>query len=229
MGSGFGLFDILLFGMLAVFLVFRLRNVLGKRTGNERRRDNSLPQSDDPRNADSRNAETDMDNVIALPDNAPMAPVQDLPPLEAGLMRIQQVDNSFDPNSFVDGAQAAFEMIVEAYATGDGKTLNTLLSEEVYENFASAIRSRELANHTQETTLVGINGVDLLEAELEDGIASVTVKLVSEQIKATLDENENVVDGDRTAVIQVTDIWTYARDTRSSNPNWKLVVTRSSS
>jgi predicted lipid-binding transport protein (Tim44 family) len=224
MGSGFGLFDILLFGMLAVFLVFRLRNVLGKRTGHERRRDNSFPQSDDP-----RNAEADMDNVIALPDNAPTAPVRDLPPLEAGLMRIQQVDHSFDPNSFVDGAQAAFEMIVEAYATGDGKTLNTLLSEEVYENFASAIRSRELANHTQETTLVGINSVDLLEAELEEGVASITVKLVSEQIKATLDENEEVVDGDRTAVIPVTDIWTYARDTRSPNPNWKLVATRSPS
>ena len=225
MGSGFGLFDILLFGMLAAFLVFRLRKVLGKRTGHQRRRDNPFTQSEDP-----RDAEPGADNVIALTDNAQTPPpAADLSPLEAGLARIQEADRDFDPQSFVQGAQAAFEMIVEAYATGDGKTLDTLLSEEVYENFAGAIRSRELANHTQETTLVGINSVDLLEAELEDGVANITVKLVSEQIKATLDENEEVVDGDRTAVIPVTDIWTYARDTRSANPNWKLVATRSPS
>ena len=225
MGSGFGLFDILLFGMLAAFLVFRLRNVLGKRTGHQRRRDNPFTQSDD-----SRDAEAGADNIIALPDNAQTPPpTEDLSPLDAGLARIHQADHDFDPQSFVQGAQAAFEMVVEAYATGDGKTLNMLLSEEVYENFASAIRSRELANHVQETTLVVIQSIDLLEAELEGGIANITVKLVSEQIKATLDENEEVVDGDRTAVIPVTDIWTYARDTRSSNPNWKLVATRSPS
>lgn len=225
MGSGFGLFDILLFGMLAVFLVFRLRKVLGKRTGQQQRRDNPFTQ-----NEDQRDAETD--NVIALPDSAraaPAEPPEDLSPLDAGLGRIQAADQTFDPESFVQGAQSAFEMIVDAFAMGDGKTLNTLLSEEVYENFASAIRSRELANHTQETTLAGINSVDLLEAELEDGVATITIKFVSEQIKATLDENEEVVEGDRTAVVPVTDIWTFSRDTRSSNPNWKLVATRSPS
>jgi len=225
MGSGFGLFDILLFGMLAVFLVFRLRNVLGKRTDQQNRRNDLFPP-----NEDQREAETD--NVISLPDNAQDAPV-DLPadasPLDTGLARIHSADRSFDPESFVQGAQSAFEMIVEAFATGDGKTLNMLLSEDVYENFAGAIRARELANHTQETTLAGINGVDLLEAELEDGMAIVTVKFVSDQVKATLDENEDVVEGDRSAVVSVTDIWTFSRDTRSANPNWKLVATRSPS
>ncbi len=225
MGSGFGLFDIILFGMLAAFLVFRLRKVLGKRTGHERRRDNPFAQ-----NEDQGDAEAGRDNVIALPDSAAAAKAtENLSPLDAGLAHIQGADQTFEVASFVEGAQAAFEMIIDAFVIGDGKTLNMLLSEEVYENFAGAIRSRELANHTQETTLVGINSVDLLEAELDGGIATVTVKFVSEQIKATLDEHEEVIDGDRTAVVPVTDIWTFSRDTRSANPNWKLVATRSPS
>ena len=118
-------------------------------------------------------------------------------------------------------------MVINAYATGDGKTLNMLLSPEVYENFAGAIRSRELANHTQESTLVGIDSAELLAAEMQDRIAVVTAKFVTEQINATIDENDEVVDGDRNAVIKVTDIWTFARDTASNNPNWKLIATRS--
>ena len=120
-------------------------------------------------------------------------------------------------------------MIVNAYATGDGKTLNTLLSPEVYENFASAIRARELANNSQESTLVGIDSAEVVEAEMRDHDAVVTVKFVSEQINATVDASGDVVDGDRNAVITVTDIWSFARDTRSSDPNWKLIATRSSS
>ena len=225
MGSGFGLFDIILFGMLAAFLVFRLRRVLGKRTGHQRRRNNPFARNEDQGDTEARG-----DNVIALPDTTQAAAApEDDSPLAVGLARIQAADRSFDTNSFIQGAQAAFEMVVDAFAMGDGKTLNMLLSEEVYENFASAIRSRELANHTQETTLVGIDSVDLLEAELDGGMAILTVKFVSEQIKATLDENEQVVDGDRAAVVLVTDIWTFSRDTRSSNPNWKLVATRSPS
>ena len=90
------------------------------------------------------------------------------------------------------------------------------MSAEVYENFASAIRSRELANNAQESTLVGIDSAELLEVEMQGDDAMVTVKFVSDQINATIDDNGEVVDGDRNAVVTVTDIWTFARDTRTS-------------
>lgn len=225
MGGGFGIFDIILFAMLAAFLVYRLRSVLGKRTGHEQRRSDQFSTQDDAEEAGN-------DNVISLPDRASGDAAADIPtnsPLSAGITQVQIADPSFEVGSFLSGAQSAFEMVINAYATGDGKTLNMLLSPEVYENFASAIRSRELANHTQESTLVGIDSAELLEVEMQESIAVVTAKFVTEQINATIDENDAVVDGDRNAVIKVTDIWTFARDTTSNNPNWKLIATRSPS
>ena len=223
MSGGFGIFDIILFAMLAAFLVYRLRSVLGKRTGHENRRSDSLSI---PEGA----SETGNDNVVALPDRAPEEEEQDLEagsPLSAGLTQVRIADPSFEAETFLKGAQSAFEMIINAYAAGDGKTLNTLLSADVYENFASAIRSRELANNSQESTLVGIDNAELLEVEMQGDEALVTVKFVSEQINATIDDNGELVDGDRSTIVPVTDIWTFSRDTRSSDPNWKLAATRS--
>lgn len=225
MSGGFGIFDIILFAMLAAFLVYRLRSVLGKRTGHENR-------PPDPYTAPDSASENGNDNVIALPDRESEVVEAELEPdspLSAGLTQVKIADPSFEVAPFLQGAQSAFEMIINAYATGDGKTLNTLLSAEVYENFAGAIRSRELANNTQESTLVGIDTADLLDIEMQGDDAMVTVKFVSEQINATIDDNGEVVDGDRNTVVTVTDIWTFARNTLASDPNWKLVATRSPS
>lgn len=222
MGNSFSLFEIILFAMLAAFLVYRLRSVLGKRTGHENRRADIFKP---------RDAESDSDNVIALPDSrkAPITEIEPDTPLAAGIAQLKIADRNFDEASFLQGAQAAFEMVINAFASGDGKTLNMLLSEDVYENFASAIRQRELANHRLETTIVGIDEAVLLDAEMKGTNAFVTVKFVSDQINATLDADDAVVDGDKQSVITVTDIWTFSRDTRLRDPNWKLVATRSPS
>jgi len=224
MGNSFNLFEIILFAMVAAILIYRLRSVLGKRTGHEQRR----PGVFSSRESES---ERDTDNVITLPDSRYSATTEVAAdsPLAAGLAQIKIADPSFDEPGFLKGAQVAFEMIITAFANGDGKTLNTLLSSDVYQDFANAIRQRELSHQTQETTLVGIDTAEILEAEMKNSTAQVTVKFVSEQIKATVDENDEVVDGDRQSVITVTDIWTFSRDTRSNNPNWKLVATRSPS
>lgn len=245
MGGSFEFFDIILFAMFAAFLVYRLRSVLGKRTGHERqdkgRQDRMGADaflSPDERN-DAESERDGGDNIIALPDRGDDvredggaedrtddggAPEPESP-LHAALVQIHAVDQTFDPDKFLEGGLGAFEMILQAYTEGDGKTLNTLLSPEVYENFASAIRARELANNTQETTLAGIKSAEIIDAELEGRMAQVTVKIVSEQINATRDENGDVIDGDPNAVVEVTDIWVFARDTKSSNPNWTLLAT----
>jgi len=242
MDAGFPI-DIIIFAMVAAYLVFRLRNVLGRRDGSEGDGDYRDPFQDKPETPDSSRddawADPDRDdNVVHLtdrtdqsPDDAPIHPAStDVPEddeLQQGIAAIQKLDSTFDAESFLDGACAAFDMILGAYASGDTDTLKTLLSADVYGNFSQAIRDREQAGEILEDTLVGIDKAVMLEAYVEDRSAFVTVKFISQQINATRDENGDVVDGDPHKVIGVTDFWTFTRDTKSSDPNWALVATQS--
>jgi predicted lipid-binding transport protein (Tim44 family) len=212
--------DIILIGLVAVFLVLQLRRVLGRRHGEERQRPDPMAQP-------GRD-----DKVIDLPRRE--QPDADLPrgadvvskgPAEAGLTQIKIADPSFDARGFVQGARQAFEMIVSAYAQGDTKTLRPLLSDEVYERFASAIKQRLDNKEKLETGLVGFEKSEIAHAEMRGSEARVTVKFVTEQINVTRNADELIVDGNPNEVTRVTDLWTFARDTRSSNPNWQLVAT----
>lgn len=226
MGDGFQFLDIILFAMVAAFLVLRLRSVLGRRTGNERPRIDPISQRGQDREADS--------NVVDLPPRAadakaPAVEIDPSDPLAAGLARIGIADNAFDPAGFLQGSRAAFEMIVQAFANGDTATLRTLLADDVYENFAEAIRQRTDAGQALTTTIVGIRSADIVEADMDDRNAVVTVKFVSEQVNVTHDSEGRVVDGDPNQVTDITDIWTFRRDTSVRDPNWKLAETRSPS
>ncbi len=222
MGGGFQFFDIILFAILALFLIYRLGSALGRRQDDQKHRTDpfGISEKQEPKG----------DNVVAMPDRAdsPGETVESMDPLEAGLAQIKSVEPSFREREFVKGARSAFEMVVEAFAKGDGKVLKSLLDGPVYENFAAAIREREKAGHTLETTLVGIDEAEIISAELQDRNAIVTVKFVTGQVNATRDANGEIVDGDPNNVVQVTDIWTFGRDTRSSDPNWVLIATGSS-
>ncbi|BBK45281.1 hypothetical protein STVA_53010 [Allostella vacuolata] len=225
MNSGFQLFDIILFAMIAAFLVLRLRSVLGRRTGNER------PPTDIF--GSKRKAEADDGKVVALPQrgDAPIdadigAPRETVPNSPAaGVAEIQAADPSFDPDGFVEGARGAFEMIVGAFAQGDTQSLRPLLNDAVFTRFADAIRDREAQKQSLETTIVGIKAVDLHEAHLEGRTAFVTVRFVSDQINVVRDAGGKVVDGEPGQTAELIDLWTFARDTRSRDPNWLLVTT----
>lgn len=230
MGEGVQFLDIVIFAAIAVFLGLRLRSVLGRRTGNERQRDPFKPV---PRDAEPRE-DAARDKVIPLPDRARPAPAEagasaDFAPAGGvpGLAQIKAADPSFDPHAFLGGARAAFEMIVGAFAAGDTATLKPLLSPEVFDNFNRAIKARAEAKETLSTTLVGIASAEIIEAELQGRVAYVTVKFVSEQINVTKDAEGRIVDGDPATVAMITDIWTFSRNTRSRDPNWTLVATRS--
>lgn len=222
MSGGFGFLDIILFAMVAAFLIYRLGSVLGKRTGHEQ-------QGTDLFGMGGSREEARDDNVISLPDRSPDQdpPAEPASPLEAALTEIKLADRSFDEAGFVQGAQAAFEMVVAAFAAGDTDTLRSLLSDEVYENFAAAIQDRTAKNQTHETTVVGIDAAEIIEAELEGRTALVTLKYVSEQVNVTREEDGSVADGDPSAVVRIVDIWTFARDVTSRDPNWTLIATRS--
>ena len=229
MSDGIQFLDIILFGAIAAFLILRLRSVLGRRSGQGR-----SPKHDPFR--DRRKEESPEEKVIQLPDRASPGEAEDLAaagvtagsPIEQGLTQIKLADRSFDTKGFVNGAKAAFEMIVSAFSQGDSKTLRPLLSNDVYDDFSGAIKAREERDETLESTLVGISEADIIEAELQGKTAFVTVKFVTEQINIMRDAQGEAADGDSAGVSTVTDIWTFARNTRSRDPNWTLVATGSS-
>jgi predicted lipid-binding transport protein (Tim44 family) len=218
-------FDIILFAMVAAFLVLRLRSVLGRRTGNEPRHDPVLRRAEAP-------GDKIADKVVSLGSRsaAIRPPVATAPPADAvagGLERIHGADPGFDPAQFLEGARAAFEMIVGAFAAGDKARLRPLLSDEVYTPFSAAIDERATARETLETRILGLKRLDVVEAALSGRMARVTIKFVSDQINLLRAHDGSVVDGDPDHPIEKTDFWTFARDTRSTDPNWVLEATAS--
>ena len=216
--------DLLLFALIAAFLVFRLRNVLGRRTGNERPPTEPNAQRGGQQPAP---AADDDESVVTLPGREPEDTFIEQAEGDLGenLRKIRGADSSFNSEQFAEGGRAAFEMIVTSFASGDRETLRPLLSDEVYENFAGAIVERADKGNTMEMTLVGIRSSDIIEASMDGRVAFVTIKFVTEQIEVTRDSAGEVLDGDPSRVTTVSDIWTFARNTRSRNPNWTLVAT----
>lgn len=235
MDNGFQFFDIILFAMIAVFLVLRLRNVLGRRDGHEGGISDMFDRLVNPDRKQGLGQGANDDNVVKLADKptgpqpAPFAAADPYPqtPLGRGFAAIATADPGFNPDEFVSGARMAFEMILGAYAAGDSNTLKPLLGAEVFANFDHSIREREAAGQTMEETLVAIQSAEIVEAELVGSEAQITVKLVSEQVHALFDADGKVIEGDENKVISVTDFWTFVRDTSTRDPNWALVATRS--
>lgn len=231
---------------IAVFILLRLRSVLGTRTGHERPPFEPYEIDRKTRQAKPANQNDDTDdNVIAMPDQKGKRKVaanqvsegeQSIntyakpgTKLNRGLKQILATDDGFRPESFLDGARMAYEMIVTSFADGDRKTLKNLLSREVYDGFADAISERENRKQEMRSSFVGIEDATIRAAGVADNDAQITVEFVSQIISATVDEKGEVIDGDLDQVGEVRDIWTFARDVRSRDPNWKLVATESDS
>lgn len=224
MSDGFAYIDILFFAMVAAFIALRLRSVLGRRTGHERRRSGGWTGA---------RANGAGDNVVALPDRGKggaeneqlFSDIAD-EDVRNGLVEVRQSDSSFDHEQFLAGARAAFEMIVEAFSAGEKATLRPLLEDDVFEGFASAIDQREAQGQSLETRLVAIQQSEIAEAAVVGNRARITVRFVSEQINVLRDQSGTVIEGDPTTAEEVVDLWTFERDTRSSDPNWVLSETR---
>ena len=233
------MFDIytIIFLALAVFIFLRLRSVLGQRTGRER-------PPYDPYSA-REPARPAPEKVIALPNRAPEAaqkPAETAAepvaagdrwkgvaeagtPVAAALDAIAAGDAEFDAKHFLTGARAAYEMIVNAFAQGDRRALKNLLSRDVYDGFDNAIGERERRGDTVETRFVAIESADISAAEMRGRTAQITVRFVSQLVSVTRDKDGKVTDGNPDKVTDVTDVWTFARDVTSRDPNWKLVAT----
>lgn len=238
----------IMFLVLAVVIILKLRSVLGRRTGDDEARiDRNRQRALERAQAAGKNGAAN-DKVVALPrrdrpDQAGEATAAASAAaeervrafaggdgnLEEGLLSIVRADRSFDPDGFLKGARQAYEMIVTAFAEGNRKALRTLLSKEVFDGFAGAISDREARGEIIDQSFVGINKADIVEAELKNGESYVSVKFVSQLISATRDRGGEVISGDPQKIKEVTDIWSFAREAASRNPNWRLVATQSPS
>jgi predicted lipid-binding transport protein (Tim44 family) len=231
-------FDIytIIFLALAVFIFLRLRNVLGQRTGRERppydpysAREPVRPATEKIVTLPNRNTEGTPPKSAELAEEASVERWKGVAepgsPIANGLDAVAAADPSFDGQHFLTGARAAYEMIVNAYAEGDRRTLKNLLAREVYDGFESAISEREKRGETVESRFVSIDNADITGAELRGRNAQVTVRFQSKLVSVTRDKDGNVIDGNAERLTDITDVWTFARDVTSRDPNWKLLAT----
>ena len=225
-------FGTIFFIIAAVLVLFQLRSVLGKRTGNERPPFN--PYTTQKPGLGKDGAAKPQGNVISLPvrkndTEIDFSAIDALAKPESevnkGLRAIRNADPSFDPKGFLEGAKTAYEMIVIAFAEGDRKPLKNLLAKDVFDGFDAAIAAREQRGEKVQSSFVGINKIDFADAEVKGSESHLTLRIVSQLISATLEKTGKLIDGDPEAVTEVKDVWTFARDMRSKDPNWKLVAT----
>jgi predicted lipid-binding transport protein (Tim44 family) len=215
--------DLILFGMIAAFLVLRLRSILGRRTGFERPAPPVQPRTAQPEKGPI------IEGRVETP--APPTPVSKTIPepnsaVGATFARMRQIDASFDPDRFLSGADQAFRMIVAAFAAGDRVALQSLLSQDTYRAFEQAISAREKAEETQISEVKSIQHIGVDAADLRGTIGDVTVRIVSDQVSYVHDKSGRPLTG-TDAVTEITDIWTFERDLSQRDPTWRLIAARS--
>ena len=207
--------DIIIFAVIAILLVLRLRSVLGQRNGFE--------QTQNERRIDEFNhTENDNDPTVVHPQ-----PAEDKAAPVYGLDALRKLDRHFDEKEFLVGAKAAFEMILTAYAEGDITQLKRLLGYELLESFTNSIQSRTKAQESLSIQIEKIIEISILNISVTNQIASISVHFHSEQIRIAKDRNDNPIEPEESGLAEFTDIWTFERDLTLSDPNWKLVETES--
>lgn len=226
---------------VAIFVLIKLRSVLGTRNGNERppqgrgvRKDDDKAETTDnvvqmrPTPGDRSDGlvvDTDEDRRLRKLD----AEIEQLSKGDAsiaeGLKELGTVDPSFMPKTFMEGAKSAYEMIVTAFAEGDRKTLKNLLDKEVYEGFEGVITEREAQGQKVDFTFVGLPHIEMTDADVDKRSAQITIRFDAEVVSATLDSEGTLIDGNAEDVVKISDEWTFSRSVKTRDPNWKLVAT----
>ena len=207
MNSFFPFLDIIILGLLALFLGFRLKNLLGDRSG----------YGEDVNNLETYNEKKpDNNNVINL--NKKKISGEGLEVLKKG-------DPNFSEEEFIIGAKQAFKIIIEAFVDSDVEKLKPLIDYELLKSFTKSISEREARQEKQFVDIISIIKLDIVNISLNDNVASISIKIESEQIKYTIDKNDKIIDGNKDVSEIIKDKWVLERDISSNNPNWQLVET----
>ena len=198
MNSSFEYLDIILLAIIAGFIILRLRGILGRRTGHEKKNfENFFGEK-----ATQSGSEKKVVNLSS-----------------------SKLDDA-TKEKFIKGAKAAYEMIITSFAKGDKKTLKPLLNKEIYKNFSDEIDHRKKENLKSELTFVGVKSAEIKNFEKKDNIYTFTVNFVSEIITCKKDKNNKIIEGSPAIIKTVKDVWKFSKNMWSSNPNWYLVETQ---
>ncbi len=225
--------DLILYALVAIVLVFWLRNTLGTRTGSERQRENPL-NGIDLSNPD-KTPPIDRGRVIDITDiadpslsfDAKRFPGLDIKPdAVQGLLDIMKYDRSFDPYRFIGGAKEAFPMIVEAFAKGDTDTLHDLLAPTIYKAFADVIDARKVRGETISSEIHSVRKLEIIEARLAGRMAYISLRLTADETCVIRDAEKQIISGNPDRVTELTDVWTFGRNTASKDPTWLVYETR---
>ncbi|HEY1736982.1 MAG TPA: Tim44/TimA family putative adaptor protein [Methylovirgula sp.] len=231
----------IVFALLAIFILWKLRSVLGSRnTGEKEPPPGSLlrpPSQPNPtvRSHVSDPTEKPLDSqpvAAQLPPSASSEPdpwksyAQPGSKAAQGLEAIAGADATFDIESFVAGAKIAYDMILTAFAKGNRETLQHLLDQDVYESFDAAIAARQGRGETMKTMVESVEQISIDEANLRMRVAQITLHIRAKVTTATENAEGNVIEGSLDHPVELNDIWTFARDTQSRDPNWKLIATQ---
>ena len=207
MNSFFPFLDIIILGLLALFLGFRLKNLLGDRSG----------YGEDVNNLETYNEKKpDNNNVINLNKKKISG---------EGLEVLKKADPNFSEEEFITGAKQAFKIIIEAFVDSDVEKLKPLIDYELLKSFTKSISEREARQEKQFVDIISIIKLDIVNIYLNDNVASISIKIESEQIKYTIDKNDKIIDGNKDVSEIIKDKWVLERDISSNDPNWKLVET----
>lgn len=212
--------EIVLLAMVAAFLGLRLYSVLGKRSGHEQEH---MPRSVEPRANDRRpleDAKPHVPDIVPAPAGAPTM-VYDSS-AEAGMREILSADRNFDVGRFVEGSQAAYAMILEAFWKGDKEELKSLCDEDVYESFADVIDAREKRGEVLSNQLVRIDNARISAADYRRPVARITVQFDADIASVVKDKKGNLIGGSLSDAAETHDVWTFSRDLSSADPNWLL-------
>ena len=198
MNSSFEYLDIILLAIIAGFIILRLRGILGRRTGHEKKDFGDL--------FGKKVTQSDSEKKVVN-------------------LRSGTLDNAAK-EQFIKGAKKAYEMIITSFAEGDKKALKPLLNKKIFQNFSDEIDYRKKENLKSELTFVGVKSVEIKNFEKKDNIYIFTVNFVSEIITCKKDKNNNVIEGSPDIIKTVKDVWKFSKNMWSSNPNWYLVETQ---
>ena len=208
MNSFFPFLDIIILGLLAIFLGFRLKGLLGDRSG----------YSGDLKNPDAVNKEERIENQNVIKLNNTTINGE-------GLDSLIKADPGFNEKEFLEGAKNAFKIIIKSFSDSEIESLKPLLDYDLLNSFTKSISEREARQERQFSDVVSFKNFEIIKVNITDNIASITLKIVSEQIKYLVDKNDVLLEGNKDHSEIIKDKWVFERDISSTNPNWRLVET----
>ena len=208
MQNSFPYLDILIFGVIAIFLIFRLKNILGTKTGFEES------------NLNKKNRNENFTNVVTLKPK-----IED--PEYINLKKIFEVDPNFNVSDFLSGSKTFFEMVLKSFVDGNLENIKNFTKASVLQSFKSAINERGKEQETLIIDLKSIQKNEIVGSKVSKSAIKINVIFESLQVRALLDKNGNIIDGDREKEILVTDEWIFERKINENNPNWTLIETKS--